>query len=124
MMHSIDHPVEFEQLVQDYIHDTHYTSTAQATCNVIYAIINAGMVMLPLCAYCGGVGVFAVCIFLACVISGYSSVMLVKMAHDQDVRRYEDLAELAFGGSGFYIVSFLQIALSLLIMIMYVFVVI
>jgi amino acid permease len=109
---------QFEKLVEAYIHDAHYTTTTQATCNVIYAIINAGIVMLPFAASVSGVGVFAASVCAACALSGYTSVMLVKMAHDRAVRSYEELGELSFGIKGYYFLSFLQVCFSSLIIIM------
>lgn len=111
---------EFEKLVQDYMHNTRYTTTTQATCNVVYAIINAGIVMLPFAASASGIGLFSVFLPLASILSGYTSVMLVKMASDRSVRSYEELGELAFGVKGYFVVSFLEISFSTLIMIMYV----
>ena len=112
---------EFEQLVQDYIHDTHYASAVQATCNVVYTIINAGIVMLPFAARTSGIYMFSLYVATACLISGYTSVMLVKMANDRGISSYEDLGELAFGKKGFYAISFLQICFSALVTITYVF---
>ena len=111
---------EFERLVRDYIHDTRYTTTTQATCNVVYAIINAGIVMLPFAASASGIGLFSIFLLFATTLSGYTSVMLVKMASDRSVRSYEELGELAFGVKGYFFVSFFKICFSTFIMIMYV----
>ncbi len=109
---------EFEQLVQDYMHDAHYTSTKQAAFNVMYGIINAGSVLLPFAADCSGILLYCFGIILAASVSGYTSVMLVKMAHDKEVRRYEDLGELAFGKKGYYSIAFLQVIFPIITMIM------
>lgn len=108
----------FERLVQAYIHDARYTTTAQATCNVIYSVVNAGMVMLPYAAGASGVGLFVVCVVFSCLLSGYTSVMLVKMAHDRAVHSCEELGELAFGPKGYYILAVMQMCFSSLIIIM------
>lgn len=109
---------DFEKLVQDYIHDTNYATGTQATCNIIYAIINAGIVMLPYAADATGVGLFTFSVIAACVLSAYTSVILVKMACDHKVRHHEDLGELAFGSKGYYSAAFLQFFFSSLVMIM------
>jgi amino acid permease len=114
---SVEEEEEFEELVQSFMRDTHYTSTKQAAFNIMYAIINAGLVILPFAANCSGAALFAVLICLASALSGYTSVMLVRMANDLQVRRYEDLGERAFGINGYYGISILQIAFALLTMI-------
>lgn len=115
---SREEEMEFEKLVQDYIHDAHYATAAQAACNVVYAIANAGIVLLPFAACASGIGVFTVSVAAACLVSGYTSVMLVKMANDRGVKSYDSLGELAFGSAGFYIVAILQLLFSSLVAVM------
>lgn len=108
---------ELEHLVQAYLNDKHYTSMVQASFNVIYATINGGIVILPYAASVSGLPLFCSLLVAFCVISGYVSYMLVQMAQDINVRRYEDLAERAYGELGFYTASLLQASFSFLMMV-------
>jgi amino acid permease len=108
---------EFEHLVQAYLYDKHYTSMVQASFNVVYASINGGIVVLPYAASVSGLPLFCSLLAIFCLISGYVSCMLVQMAQDLSVRRYEDLAEQAFGELGFYTASLLQACFSFLMMV-------
>ncbi len=116
--YSVEEEEQFEELVQSFMRDTHYTSAKQASFNIMYAIVNAGIVILPFTCHCGGIALYGGMVTVASLLSGYTSYMLVKMADDLQVRRYEDLGEKAFGKKGYYAISFLQISFALLNMVM------
>ena len=113
-----DRGQEFERLVITYLHDSQYTTATQATCNVVFAVINAGVVMLPFAASASGIILYSICIIGASLFSGYTSVMLVKMANDRAVRSYEELGELALGIKGYYALLILQASFSWLSILM------
>lgn len=107
---------EFEILVQAYLHDVKYTSRTQAIWNIVYAVLNAGIVALPFAASKGGLLIYCVSIFIICLISGYTTCMGINLAYEQKVRTLEDLGEIAFGAAGLYIISIWQIILSISLM--------
>lgn len=107
---------EFEMLVSAFMRDMDYTTKPQAVMNVVYSIINAGIITLPFTAYKSGILVFTAVLVLMALISGYVSVMIICMANEQRVRTLEDLADLAFGPKGYFMVSILQMLFSFTLM--------
>lgn len=108
---------EFEVLVQTYLRDVHYSSQRQAIVNVIHSILNASFVVLPFAACEVGLPLFVVLIVGMSLISAYTSVILIRMANEQEVRTLEGLGEKAFGPKGFFVVCIFQIMFSVTLMI-------
>jgi len=96
--------------------------------NIVYGTINAGFVALPYACYEVGIPVYIFCVITVAVIAGYTTTMVIKLASDQSSqsgaggggggrgsipRTLEDLAEIAYGFSGYCVVATLQILLSL-----------
>ena len=111
-----DCSTEFETLVQAYLRDVQYSSRRQAIFSVVYAVFNAGLVALPFVTEQCGIPIYVFSVFFMCVTSGYTASMVVKMANENAVKSMEDLAECAFGPSGFFCVCLLQIIFSFSLM--------
>ncbi len=109
---SFDYDEEFELLVKAYMRDMNYTTLGQASLNIVYSILNAGLIALPFTTQEAGVPLFTGVFILVAVLSAYTSIMVVAMANEQRVRTLEDLAESAFGKKGFVAVSICQIIFS------------
>jgi amino acid permease len=107
---------EFEVLVQTYLRDVQYTSTTQAILNIVYSLVNVGLVALPYAASQGGIPLYLSTILIVSVISGYTNCVVISMANEQKVRTLEDLTGRAFGYKGYFTVCFLQIVFSLSLM--------
>jgi len=107
---------ELEVLVQAYLRDAKYTSRSEATWNIVYSILNAGLVSLPLAASRDGFIAYLCVIFAACAITGYTACMNISLAHEQRVRTLEDLGQKAFGSVGLYLVTAWQLLLSVALM--------
>lgn len=104
---------DFERLVQSYLHQRHYTSSRQAFFNLVFSMINIGIVGLPIVAKCLGIPLFVGIIIILSVATAYTSVITVKIANEYDLRTMEDLAEVAFGAKGFYFTCYFQLIFSL-----------
>ncbi|RYH32328.1 hypothetical protein EON65_00685, partial [archaeon] len=113
---SYDYDEEFEMLVAAFLRDMDYTNVNQTSFNIIYAMINAGLIALPFAAYETGIPLFVFLISFTSLLSAYTSVMVISMANEQKVRTLEDLAECAFGPRGFFAVCFFQILFSFSLM--------
>lgn len=113
---DLEYDEEFEVLVNAFLRDMDYTSTKQAVFNIVYAIINAGLIALPYAAYLAGIPLFIVMVGATSLISGYVSIMVISMANEQRVRTLEDLAQCAFGPNGFIIVCGFQLLFSICLM--------
>lgn len=107
-----DESSHFEELVQTYMQDVHYTSITQTGFNLTYSMINVGIVGLPFCAYEAGLPLFVVCVIFFTYLSAYISSLLVEMAEDERVRSLEALAEKAFGTRGYFATCFVQLVFS------------
>lgn len=103
-------------LVAAFLRDMDYTNVNQTSFNIIYAMINAGLIALPFAAYETGIPLFVFLISFTSLLSAYTSVMVISMANEQKVRTLEDLAECAFGPRGFFAVCFFQILFSFSLM--------
>lgn len=112
----IYHDEDTEALVQAYLQDVHYTGRYQAIFNIVYALINGGLVGLPYTAAQSGVLVYSVMIVIIGVISAYSAILVIQMASDHKLRTLEDLGERAFGHKGYYIISAFQLIYCLALM--------
>lgn len=108
---------EFEMLVKAFMQDIHYTTVNQAAMNIACSMVNAGLVALPFVAQEAGVPLFFFSMLTLSVICGYTSVIVVSMANERRVRTLEDLAECAYGITGFLTVSIMQLLFSFSLMI-------
>eukprot|EP01039_Chlorochromonas_danica_P005480 gene5480-6032_t len=113
---SYEYDEEFEMLVAAFLRDMDYTTVNQTALNIIYSMINAGIISLPYAASQGGIPFYAIIVILISIMSAYTSIMVISMANEQKVRTLEDLAECAFGPRGFFAVSFFQILFSFALM--------
>lgn len=104
-----DESSHFEDLVQTYMKDVHYTTITQTALNLTYSMINVGIVMLPFCAYEAGIPVFIACVLFFTGLSAYISSLLVEMAEDERVRSLEALSERAFGARGYFVTCLIQL---------------
>lgn len=109
---TVDESSHFEELVQTYMQDIHYTSITQTGMNLTYSMINVGIVGLPFCAYEAGIPLYVTCVILFTALSAYISSLLVEMAQDEKVRSLEALSEKAFGARGYFMTCFVQLAFS------------
>lgn len=107
---------EYEVLVQAYLRDVHYSSKRQTIVKLFHAILNASLVVLPFAACQAGIPLYTGSIIAMSTISAYSSVMLIRMANENSARTLEDLAEVAFGPMGFFIVCIGQLLFSITLM--------
>jgi hypothetical protein len=107
-----DESSHFEELVQTYMHDVHYTSITQTAMNLTYSMINVGIVGLPFCAYEAGIPLYVLCVILFTGLSAYISSLLVEMAEDERVRSLEALSEKAFGARGYFLTCLIQLIFS------------
>jgi hypothetical protein len=107
-----DESSHFEELVQTYMHDVHYTTITQTALNLAYSMINVGIVGLPFCAYEAGIPLFVGCVLLFTALSAYISSLLVEMAEDERVRSLEALSEKAFGARGYFVTCLIQLIFS------------
>jgi hypothetical protein len=80
---DMDHDEEFEVLVNAFLRDMDYTSTRQAVFNIVYSIINSGLIALPFAAYLAGIPLFCVIVGCVSLVSGYVSIMVISMANEQ-----------------------------------------
>lgn len=109
---SYEYDEEFEMLVTAFLRDMDYTTVNQTALNIIYSMINAGLIALPYAASQGGLGLYTLIILTVGLLSAYTSIIVISMANEQKVRTLEDLAECAFGPRGFFAVSFFQMLFS------------
>lgn len=116
MVSSYEYDEEFEMLVSAFLRDMDYTSVNQTALNIIYSMINAGLIALPYAASQGGIILYSLLVFIISLMSAYTSIIVISMANEQKVRTLEDLAECAFGPRGFFAVSFFQILFSFAVM--------
>jgi hypothetical protein len=107
-----DETSHFEDLVQTYMQDVHYTTITQTALNLTYSMVNIGIVMLPFCAYEAGIPLFIACVLGFCMLSAYISSLLVEMAEDERVRSLEALSERAFGSRGYFMTCVMQLIFS------------
>lgn len=107
-----DESSHFEDLVQTYMKDVHYTTITQTALNLTYSMINVGIVMLPSCAYEAGIPLFIACVLFFTALSAYISSLLVEMAEDERVRSLEALSERAFGARGYFVTCIIQLIFS------------
>jgi sodium-coupled neutral amino acid transporter 11 len=113
---SYEFDEEFEMLVKAYMRDMNYTSLNQAALNVVYSLMNAGLVALPFVVQEAGIPLFIVVFIVMAILSAYTSIIVIKMANEKRVRTLEDLADCAFGLKGFFLVSICQIIFSFSLM--------
>ena len=114
-----DRGSEFELLVHAYLRDTHYKTRTQAIFNLVYATVNACFAALPYVCHETGIPLYVCGILIIGSISGYTSCIIVALAGEQKYprpRSLEDLAELAYGIKGYFIVAIFQIFLSMTLM--------
>lgn len=109
---NADESTHFEELVQTYMHDVHYTTIVQTGMNLAYSMINVGIVGLPFCAYEAGIPLFVVSVVMFTFLSAYISSLLVEMAEDERVRSLEALSERAFGARGYFLTGVVQLVFS------------
>jgi amino acid permease len=114
---SYEYDEEFELLVKAYMRDMKYTTLNQASLNIVYSLLNAGIVALPFTTQEAGVLLFIGVFIVVAILSAYTSVMVISMANEQRVRTLEDLADCAFGKKGFLAVSVCQIVFSFSLMV-------
>jgi hypothetical protein len=107
-----DESSHFEELVQTYMSDVHYTSITQTAFNLTYSMINVGIVGLPFCAYEAGIPLYVTCVLFFTTLSSYISSLLVEMAEDEKVRSLEALSERAFGARGYVLTCLMQLTFS------------
>ena len=103
---------EFESLVATLMRDMDYIGINQSAANLAYAIINAGLISLPVAAYKIGMPLFLTAVITMAVLTSYISVMIISMANEKRVKSLEDLASVVGGPRMFCAVSFFQILLS------------
>jgi amino acid permease len=94
----------------------HYSSTRTTVTNIVYSVINGGLVLLPFFASQAGIPLYITLVALVSTISCYTSIMVVSMANEKHKRTLEDLAESAFGPKGFLLVCTFQILFSFTLM--------
>ena len=94
----------------------HYTTRYQSIFNIVYALINAGLLCLPFVASQAGVLLYSFAVVIIGAISAYSSIIVVHMACDHKVRTLEDLGEKAFNVKGMYMTCGLQLLYSVTLM--------
>lgn len=114
---DLEYDEEFEVLVNAFLKDMDYTSTSQAVFNIVYSIINSGLIALPFACYLAGIPTYIAIVGGISLISGYVSIMVISMANEQRVRTLEDLAQCAFGPNGFILVCALQMVFSFSLMV-------
>lgn len=114
---DLEYDEEFEVLVNAFLKDMEYTSTRQAVFNIVYSIINSGLIALPFACYLAGIPTFIAIVGGVSLISGYISIMVISMANEQRVRTLEDLAQCAFGPNGFILVCAFQMLFSFSLMV-------
>ena len=105
-------------LLKAYIHNMTYTSRKQAIANIIYSTINCGLVALPYSCSQSGIIIYILFIALISLISSYINIIIIAIAKEEKVRSLEELAEITFGATGYFMICLFQILYSILLMVM------
>lgn len=105
-----------EALVNTLMRDMDYMSVNKSAMNLSYAIFNAGLTTIPVAAFQAGMPLYSLAIASVSFVSGYVTVMIIRMANEKRVKTLEDLAEVVGGPRLFLLVSTIQFCLSFTMM--------
>jgi amino acid permease len=85
------------------------SSIAGATFNLANGIVGAGIIGLPYAIHQGGFLFGVTIIAICCYLTHYTVTLMVETGRAHGRFSYEELCELAFGASGFYLLSLFQL---------------